>query len=385
LVCTDFHLVTRADFYFENGNDMTGTLATLRYTLIEPLSPNHYLSKRFFYRGCTLDKKIDSVGSFRAEVFECADLREFYEDIKVITTAENCAIILGDPIGIEPGETFHIRSERWFKDTLGKPDRHDMLGTHLVEGTKVIGRFKENFQASRIVLLDYDPSRHTPPDLIYETDEEYLNALAILFKDFANTGFVVTSSSSANLVSPNGDFLTGKTPKRHALFVVDDPQDIPRFRDALIYQSLRHDAFWPIRDKKDRVLTRYIFDTNTFSPERIVYEGKPQLNDGISQDRELPRYVDGTFLDTSKLATPTQQAIAEVYHEKGLGAQVGRDRKTGETRNHYTLSSRGERRAKLRKKTKFVRADDRYTVMAVQDFRDGSRVRDSIKRYLWGW
>jgi hypothetical protein len=351
---------------------MTGTLATLRYTLIEPLSPNHYLGKRFFYPEYALDKKTDSVGSFRAEVFECDDLRVFYEHIKVINTAENCAIILGDPIGIEPGETFHIRSERWFKDKLGKLDRQGMLGIHLVDDNKIIGRFKENFRASRIVLLDYDPSRHTPPDLVYETDEAYLNALAIFFKDFATTGFVITSSSSANLVSPNGDFLTGQTPKRHAFFVVEDPQDIPRFRDALIYQGLKYDGYWQIRDKKDRVLTRYIFDTSTFSPQGIVYEGKPQLNDSITQNRELPRYVDGTFLDTSKLATPSQQAIAEVYHEKGLGARVERDRETGETRNHYTLSSHGERRAKLRKKTKFVRADDRPAVLTVQDFLDSA-------------
>lgn len=384
--CTNA-IVCRSGFFYSRQQDKNGwKMNTLNYTYIEPLYPSQYLGKRFNYRDGNLKKEGHQVGSFTANVFECTDLRAFYEDIHVISQRKNCAIILGAPTEIAIGEPFQIRSVKWFTEKLGKQGRKDMLGVHEVGGTKVIGRFKENFEPSRLVLIDYDPNKHTPHDHIHETDHEYLDALWTLMEDFAFTGFVVTSSSSAGLVSPEGDYLSGKDkPNRHVFFVVDDPSDIPRFRQALIYQSLKNDAWWQYRDKGNSLQTRYIFDANTFSPERIVYEGEPQLNDGITQDREPPRYFAGGSLDTSKLVSPTPEEIVELHHEKGIGPRLTEDRATGETRYTYSLSDGGERRPKLTKKIKFVRSDDRYTVMTVQNFLDsGDREWRIISEFRCG-
>ena len=169
-------------------------------------------------------------------------------------------------------------------------------------------------------------------------------------------------------MSPKGEYLTGHSPKRHAFFAIDDPSDIPRFRNALIYQAVKQDACWQINDKAGKILTRYPFDINTFSPQGIVYEGKPQLNNGITQNREPPRYVSGKVLDTRLLSSPTEEELKEVHHEKGIGPRLLEDSVTGETRYTYDLCSMSERRPMLSKKTRFVRADDRYTVTTVEDF-----------------
>ena len=298
----------------------------LYYTFIEPLYQRHYLGKRIYYRNNDLRKLSDEIGSFKAIVVECTDLEEFFEHITDINKASNCAIILGKPKGISPGETFQIRSEKWFKKQLGETERKNILGVYEFNNKKVLARLKKNFEHSRIVLFDYDPDGYTPLQHVYRTTEEYVNALSSLFEGFSDSGFVVTGSSSAGLMSPKGEYLTSHSPKRHAFFEVDDPSDIPRFRDALIYQAIKQDACWQIKDKKGKILTRYLFDISTFSPQGIVYEGKPQLNNGITQNREAPRYVAGRVLDTRLLSNPTE-----------LGTQGGPSRE-----RHWASASQGQ-------------------------------------------
>jgi hypothetical protein len=353
-------------FYYRNNKE--DSMAPLRYTFIQPISSHQYLGKQFYYQDKHLRQDIDKLGSFNAEVVECTDLQLFYEEIESISSFENSAIILGVPKGIAPGEPFEIRPESWLTDRLGKVDRKDLVGIHEIDGGKVIGRFKENFEPSRIVLLDYDPDEHTPPENVYDTDEAYIDGLRTIFEDFAHTGFVVTSSSSAGLLSPNGALLKGDSPKRHAFFTVDDPSDIHRFREAFMFHSMKCDMSWKFVNKGGNVLLRYIFDANTFSPERIVYEGKPQLNDGIAQYRDAPRYISGGSLDTMRLPSPTEQQIINVHRKMGIGSRRVLDRTTGKIRSTYSLSTNGEHRPILKNTTQFVRAEAPGTVLTIKDF-----------------
>lgn len=348
----------------------------LRYVYVEPRpSQDTFLGKELSYRDEQLKKEPRvAKGALLGRLVECEDMGEFHRHIQQISVTEKCALILGEPRGVEPGEEFLILPKALLKKGLGKsPQAPDETahGVRELDGVKTMARLKANFEPSRLVLLDYDPNDRTPPECIYRSAEEYVAALCELFPVFGHAGLVITSSSSAGIVSPSGRYLTDKdTPNRHVFFAVDDPSDIARFREALMHAAVRHDCSWTIVGQAGQRLRRYIFDANTFSPERLVYEGKPRLLDGLTQDRESPRFIKGSTVDTSKLQALTKAEQRDLAIRKGIAPRPVQNEDTGGVRYEFRLDNSGERRPLLRKDTRFVRADARSDVLCIQDFLD---------------
>lgn len=145
-----------------------------------------------------------------------------------------------------------------------------------------------------LILIDYDPSPYMPEALCCTSVEEVMEKLAQAIPELASVGYVGTTSSSAGLLNtetgeayPGGGF--------HIYIAVENVNlDAlkTRFEMALWITGFGYIAF----AKNGAMLTRTIIDLAVLSSERLIYEARPLLGEGISQKQRTWTYQDGPAL-----------------------------------------------------------------------------------------
>ena len=359
--------------YQERTEYRCGGNSSLCFTLLVPLfnGDNQFLGKQIFMEKGQLRKPFGKAASYFGTVVECTDLAEFHVHLLEVNCSENTAIILGKPIGSKHGDEFHIYPRSKMISLLGKDD---VTGIHEINGFASLARLKCNFDWSRIMMFDYDPDEDTPPEHIFTNVRAYLGALNTIVPGMADAGYIVTPSSSDGLAMADGTPLKGGAfPKWHIFTAIEDAEDQPRFAKDFLEHAWNHDMAWYKEakiNKKTGVaarLTRTICDMNTFSKERLVFEGKPTLGQGIMQHRELATLHEGPLFDTRSLAPLRPKVRAKLVREKGTERQV-LDPKTNEIKVVKSLSTFGDILPVLSRNIKVVREDQRGTVYTLADF-----------------
>lgn len=205
----------------------------------------------------------------------------------------NMAIALGTPDMKEVG----IVTKAKFK-TLPPSDK------------SVIPKDKNHFKFRNqptLCLLDVDGASHSV--------EEVLDILASVCPRFEQAGKCITYSSSSGLFFEGKPISKKGGTSAHVFVVVENGTDIPRFIKTL-FKRLWLAGHGHIEiSKAGSLLTRGLIDESVGSPERLVYEAPPKLQDGITQERPTPKYIPGDMLDSSlllDLTPPEENELARV-------------------------------------------------------------------------
>ncbi|HCD5199875.1 TPA: hypothetical protein NBT51_003488 [Vibrio parahaemolyticus] len=163
--------------------------------------------------------------------------------------------------------------------------------------SRTLAHMKLPKETDYIQLLDIDPHKD---GVTFETAEqviEYINGLNPVFKGKEK---LVRPSSSAGIQN-NGELL--KAHSWHA-FIKVSPQvnqkELKRFIDAQCW--LNEDGYIAL-SKSGAKLERCTFDMAVFSHERLIFEAKPKLNDGLSRNKIPCAYVEGDAFLPSDLVT----------------------------------------------------------------------------------
>lgn len=159
-------------------------------------------------------------------------------------------------------------------------------GAFFFELTRTI----DNFRFADFALFDYDVDSSAPAHMQIQTTEEFLSILKSIDPCFKDVACLEVFSSSSGLISPTGEPLTGLM-KRHLTFQITDGTDIPRFVNALVVKLINAGYYYFKTDKNGKQLLRTIIDTQVFSPNHLIYEAAPILQNGITQQRPQPRIV----------------------------------------------------------------------------------------------
>lgn len=150
-----------------------------------------------------------------------------------------------------------------------------------------IQRTKKNFSypSTSFQLIDYDPSENGHE---VNTPKHLVEVLRDIDPELNYCDIGVRYGSSYG-IHKNGVLLNNKM-SMHAYFIVNNAtnEKVTQYRDYLISEAWAK-GYGHIELSKDgKVLRRQIFDATVFSPERLIFEAAPTLEEGIT--RVVPEY-----------------------------------------------------------------------------------------------
>ncbi|MGZ5053787.1 MAG: hypothetical protein ACXWAT_02450 [Methylobacter sp.] len=154
-------------------------------------------------------------------------------------------------------------------------------------------------------MFDHNPSAFGQT----MTPEELLEAMAKIDPQIANAARVVRGSVSAGVHRVGEEPLSGKG--FHIYFAVEDASDFPRYTNTM-HERLQLAGFGYIVITGNGVMkARSCIDTCVASPERLIFEGQPVIQDDrLTYSAPEPEFMDGALLDTKALPdlTPAERA-----------------------------------------------------------------------------
>lgn len=242
----------------------------------------------------------------------------------------SAVVIFGYPKQMPPGVVFGLLSKKalcrargWPEAWASAPDQlHRFHGPHEVNGIACFCRLKENFVQSAWVLVEHDHVADQPEVLTYADAPSWWSAMGDLWEVFRTAGVVLWPSSSGRILRDGAPF---KRSGFHAAIQVKDPSDAARFGKALLLRGFAtaHSFMRPVFSSSDstQLYSRpwAIFDPTTFSPERVIFEGRPTLEgDGLALAPLKPRIIVGGVVDTAALATPRGQQAERIARASGM-------------------------------------------------------------------
>ncbi len=143
----------------------------------------------------------------------------------------------------------------------------------------------------KLVLLDYDPDPYMPQDLQCASVEGLMAKLVEAIPEFEGIGYSGAPSTSAGIYKegsdesyPGGGF--------HVYFVVQGVSlaDLQCFLKVRLWNAgMGFISF----ARNGAMLERTIIDLSVLSPERLIYESRPVLGEGLKQKERQWTHVKG--------------------------------------------------------------------------------------------
>lgn len=167
----------------------------------------------------------------------------------------------------------------------GKDEGMITTSKNMKEGS--IQRTKKNFfyPSKSFLLIDYDPSENgyeiTSPTHLVEVLRDI--DVELIYCDIG------VSYGSSYGIKKDGVLISNKK-SFHAYIIVDNASNerVKQYKDYLVSEAWAK-GYGHIELSKDgKVLRRQIFDATVFSPERLIFEATPTLEEGITRD--VPKY-----------------------------------------------------------------------------------------------
>lgn len=201
------------------------------------------------------------------------------------------------------------------------------------DGTKSFGRTLENFkwhQEYQLLCFDYDGTntKDISPD-------DFIGIIDKVLPGFKDIKKIIRYSSSAWIYS--GDELVSKSNGFHIYFLVNNPDKIKEIfsgNDSTLHKKLWLEGHGYIKNSEPKdpqnvavqQYERTIYDNAIFSPERIIFEGSPILEDGLVKRKQEADLIGETdFLDLEKVKNISKLEQAEyndlVKREKNKNAK----------------------------------------------------------------
>lgn len=249
--------------------------------------PNKPLGKQFSYDSTTgkvVKESAVTVSYGIAVQHHVPDVASLRNVLQEVSDDSHAAIInAGFPL-IPIGTEFLILSERKFSEH--GIDRYDTGQTWPVDlefngqNYPALGRFKEHTAATSWILLDRDIDAHTPEQFARMSYDEWLQAIDLLLPGISNCSRLHANSSSARVYFDDKPQGGGNG---HTWIKVANPDDVERMRKAIPARALELGLAWN-KPKYSRTTGEIvgnsiatIIDWSVFTPGRLVFVGKPEV------------------------------------------------------------------------------------------------------------
>lgn len=150
-----------------------------------------------------------------------------------------------------------------------------------------IARTKKYFKfpVTALLLLDYDPSKN---GYEIENPKHFAEVIRVIDHELKYSDIGIRYGSSYGIYK-DGVLISDKK-SMHAYIIVNHATDekVIQYRDYLISEAWAKGYGHIELSKTGSVMRRCVFDGAVFSPERLVFEAAPTLEDGVT--RKVPTY-----------------------------------------------------------------------------------------------
>lgn len=303
--------------------------------------PKHTLGKRFeLNTDGTISKKSSVCVSLGIAVMHQINT---HEELAVLLNKvgedPSAAIINAVFSGIDIGDEFIILSEREIEKRLDIPrsDREEQKGVHQIEYDgkryKAIGRFKENVRPSCWQFFDRDIDSHTPAKFAAMSFEEWISAVWAMLPEVVDMSYCRTASTSSRVLRDSNAIESGNG---HAWVKLADPDDVERFRTAMLICAAQTDMTWLkprfSRNEPGKVVGQSlttIVDPSVWTPGRLVFIGKPVVSDGLTVEplsASIYKSVVNDVLDTANIVFPDAPTIRKITRNAGAEMDIRNDK-----------------------------------------------------------
>lgn len=303
--------------------------------------PQHTLGKHLLLNvDGTISKRSNVQLAFGIAVMHRVESHEeFAALLKRVGDDPHAAIINASFHGVEVGEDFIILSQKEIEKRLSLPksNYNKPIGVHKItyEGKeyKAVARLKENMQASSWQFFDRDIDQHTPPEFASMSHDEWLEAVGRML----SSGFDVTHlrvGSTSSRVYKNGEACS--TSNGHVWFKVKNPEDVERFRVAIIVAAAQAEMTWLkpkfSRLEKGKVVGQSlttIIDPSVFTLGRLIFVGKPVVNEGLVVEPvsvSVRSGASGVF-DSATVVLPDTAKVQAITRQAGVEMKVTKSSK----------------------------------------------------------
>jgi hypothetical protein len=174
-----------------------------------------------------------------------------------------------------------------------------------------------------LVLLDFD-AKGMAPEVAQRLEAAggFWGAVISIAPELRSAAHLMRRSTSAGLIrTDTGEKLQGSR-GIHTYLIARDGRDAKRFLTALHQRAWLSGYGWLMVGAAGQILQRSIVDRLVWGPERLVFEGPPELDPPLAHDADVRRPIvtDGELIDTLKAAPPL--TVAEQYGFQKLIAEA---------------------------------------------------------------
>lgn len=246
-----------------------------------------------------------SVYSASACTVYVPDLPSFKATLDNISRTTNQTMTLGYVPGTEDGVPFRVSTKKNLDQWEADPQYENWEHGIIHNGVKYTARTKKHFHFSSWMVFDKDSVEGMPAHLDHADPITWWSAMCELVPGLRGCGYVfVPSTSSRILLNGNPAYPAGGW---HFYVQVNDARDINRFGTELLVHSLGTDYGF-MRELYDSTTHQVIghrpwtiFDPTTFTQERLVFEGCPVVEGGLTVADSQILTFQGTRLNTALL------------------------------------------------------------------------------------
>jgi len=222
---------------------------------------------------------------------------------------------------------------------LGTSDECDKLQSVRVvkkglEKAGQISRSKAFFtfkQKPALIVFDYDPQPHSPALSLDNIHKQLLE----LMPELVNCEILALGSTSAGLYKSEDKPPETFTGGCHLYCSVDDASKIPLIGKLLEDRSWLHGYGRFDISKSGSLLSRSLFDSSVYSPERLIFEAKPILDAGVKQLPRAFQHWSGGVLETANINAINIEMATTIEALK-LTAKTIRQPEADLTRDNYS-------------------------------------------------
>lgn len=250
---------------------------------------NDVLYTVFTAKGCTLNKSFDKDGNKKSngnmsegvyETKSVCTIKELFSHFEQLEA--NQAIALG----------------------VAKEASGEITTASTIDKGSAISRTKDNFKfhTKGVLLIDCDPSRK---GFVVDSPEELVKALRNIDPKLNDCEIGVRYSSSYAIRKE--DVLISKKKSMHAYIIVKSATEdkIKKYKSFLEASAWAKGYGHIEISKSGSLMPRQIFDSAVFSAERLIFEAKPTLAEGITRDVNEPYFSNGNeFRDLDDIDKP---------------------------------------------------------------------------------
>lgn len=268
-------------------------------------------NKKVFMRDDRVVKKAGRpISNASAQTIHVPTAESLSDLLREISGACSDVICGGYIPGTEGGEVYRIGSVKKIEE-LTKAKYGGGFVEH--DGEQWIARQKQNFAPSSWWLIDRDMATGLPDDLAKLDDEEYIEAVTVILPGFSTASRVRVPSTTGRVLVEGVPMAASGV---HYWFQVQDPTLIPDFGKRAKLRAADLGYGYMKLDKNGKGVLWTIFDPSVFSPERVVYDGKPTVvGDRFEVAPADITFEEGGRVDASKITPPDSEQRRQLFEK----------------------------------------------------------------------